>query len=82
MLADGALFDYRGSERKGTSHGTPYAYDDRVPLLAWGIGVKPGLAQDSPDTQRIAPTVAALLGVTATAQSTLPPIHEALSARH
>jgi arylsulfatase A-like enzyme len=47
-----------------TSHGTAYSYDQRVPLMFLGAGIKPGeyLAAASPAD--IAPTLAFLCGVT------------------
>lgn len=45
-----------------TTHGTLYPYDQRVPLIFFGAGVRPG-AQDGPATPAdIAPTLAALAG--------------------
>jgi predicted AlkP superfamily pyrophosphatase or phosphodiesterase len=48
----------------GTSHGTPYAFDTRVPVLLMGKGIAPGeyLAPASPTD--VAPTLAFLAGVT------------------
>ncbi len=47
-----------------TSHGTAYGYDQRVPVVLFGAGIKPGeyLAAASPAD--IAPTLALLCGVT------------------
>lgn len=50
----------------GTTHGTPYGYDTHVPLIFWGTGVA---RLDKPVMERvrtidIAPTMAALLGLT------------------
>ena len=51
-------------ERKtGTNHGTPYAYDTRVPLLWLGRGVKPGVYSQPVSVADIAPTLAHILGV-------------------
>ncbi|MCA9495259.1 MAG: hypothetical protein KC621_35265, partial [Myxococcales bacterium] len=67
-----ALFDYPGSEGQGTSHGTPFAQDTEVPLLAWGAGVHPerGVTYD---VRQVAPTVAALLGLPSPEAATLAP---------
>jgi predicted AlkP superfamily pyrophosphatase or phosphodiesterase len=48
----------------GTSHGTPFGYDARVPLFLFGKGIAPGeyLAVASPTD--IAPTLAFLAGIT------------------
>jgi hypothetical protein len=54
-----------GSKRyTGTGHGTPYYYDQRVPILLMGFGVKPGEYFDPVTPADIAPTFAALTGVT------------------
>ncbi|MEZ4238572.1 MAG: alkaline phosphatase family protein [Myxococcota bacterium] len=77
LLAEHALFDYPGSEGKGTSHGTPYDNDARVPFLMLGAGVAPGKGAQDYDTRQIAPTVAAMLGVAAPKDSTLEPVGDA-----
>ncbi|UPT73452.1 MAG: alkaline phosphatase family protein [Elusimicrobiota bacterium] len=46
----------------GTSHGSPWPYDARVPLLFWGRGVKPGSPDVPAATTDLAPTMARLLG--------------------
>ena len=48
----------------GTSHGTPYTYDTHVPLIFWGLGVKPGTYRESVAVNDVAPTLAAMLGLT------------------
>ncbi len=48
----------------GTSHGTPYAYDQRVPVLLFGAGVKPGKYWQAATPADLAPTLAALCGIT------------------
>jgi len=48
----------------GTSHGTPYAYDNHVPVIFYGLGVKPGVYAGAIAVNDIAPTLAAMLGVT------------------
>lgn len=47
----------------GTSHGTPYDYDQLVPFLAVGPGVAHGTGATPIDTRRIAATTAALVGL-------------------
>jgi arylsulfatase A-like enzyme len=45
------------------THGSPYDYDRRVPLLFWRKGL-PGMEQPQPvETVDIAPTLAALIGL-------------------
>jgi arylsulfatase A-like enzyme len=47
----------------GTTHGSPYAYDTRVPLLLAGPGIRPGRHAARVSTLDLAPTLADLLGV-------------------
>jgi hypothetical protein len=57
-------------ERKtGTNHGTPYNYDVSVPLVWFGVGVKPGTYPQAVGVEDIAPTLARILGVLAPPQS-------------
>lgn len=54
-----------GSKRyTGTGHGTPYFYDQRVPILLMGFGVKAGEYFEAATPADIAPTLGALTGVT------------------
>jgi predicted AlkP superfamily pyrophosphatase or phosphodiesterase len=54
-----------GSKRyTGTGHGTPYYYDQRVPLLLMGFGIQPGEYFGEATPADIAPTLGALTGVT------------------
>ncbi|MFN0169260.1 MAG: alkaline phosphatase family protein [Bryobacteraceae bacterium] len=46
---------------KGTTHGSPYAYDTHVPLILMGPGVKPGGYSNGVAVNDIAPTVARLV---------------------
>ncbi|MGB8322602.1 MAG: alkaline phosphatase family protein [Candidatus Acidiferrum sp.] len=48
----------------GTGHGTPYYYDQRVPILFMGFGVQSGEYFGAVTPADIAPTFAALTGVT------------------
>ncbi len=53
-------------ERKtGTNHGTPYTYDTHVPLVWFGVGVKPGVFSQRVGIDDIAPTLSKILGVLA-----------------
>lgn len=54
---------YWVERRIGSNHGTPYNYDVAVPLLWFGVGVKPGLYTQRVGVDDIAPTLARLLGV-------------------
>ncbi len=44
----------------GTTHGSPYEYDRRVPVILFGAGVRPGRYATSASPADIAPTLAAL----------------------
>jgi hypothetical protein len=78
LLGEGALFDYPGAEGKGTSHGTPYDVDARVPLLLAGARVAPGAAASDLDTRQIAPTIARMLGIEPPADAQLGPVEAAV----
>jgi predicted AlkP superfamily pyrophosphatase or phosphodiesterase len=49
----------------GTGHGTPWAYDQQVPLLLYGSRIVPGVRRTPATVADIAPTLSALLGLTA-----------------
>lgn len=54
-----------GSKRAtGTGHGTPYNYDQHVPVFFMGFGIQPGEYFESVTPADIAPTLGALTGVT------------------
>lgn len=53
----------------GTNHGTPYDYDNHVPLLWFGAGVPAGRRADQVGVDDLAPTLSALLGVPAPPQA-------------
>jgi predicted AlkP superfamily pyrophosphatase or phosphodiesterase len=46
------------------SHGSPYDIDTKVPIVFYGPGIAPGKYSDFVRTVDIAPTLAALLGIT------------------
>jgi predicted AlkP superfamily pyrophosphatase or phosphodiesterase len=50
--------------RGGTSHGTPYYYDQRVPVIFMGAGIRPGKYFGHATPADIAPTLAAICGIT------------------
>jgi predicted AlkP superfamily pyrophosphatase or phosphodiesterase len=52
----------------GTSHGTPYYYDQRVPLFLMGFGIQPGEYYQPVTPADIAPTLGSLTGVTLAAR--------------
>ncbi|MEZ5283424.1 MAG: alkaline phosphatase family protein [Vicinamibacterales bacterium] len=47
----------------GTTHGTHHAYDQRVPLVFFGAGIKPGRYQDASTPADLAPTLASTIGL-------------------
>jgi predicted AlkP superfamily pyrophosphatase or phosphodiesterase len=47
----------------GTSHGTPYEYDNHVPVIFMGPGIKAGVYSQKTAVNDIAPTLAQILGV-------------------
>jgi hypothetical protein len=48
---------------RGTGHGMPYYYDRYVPLIFFGTGVEAGVSLDPVRSVDIAPTLAALAGI-------------------
>jgi predicted AlkP superfamily pyrophosphatase or phosphodiesterase len=61
-LLDGSAASGKGYT--GTGHGSPYYYDQRVPLFLMGFGIKPGEYFNAVTPADIAPTFATLTGVT------------------
>jgi predicted AlkP superfamily pyrophosphatase or phosphodiesterase len=53
----------------GTTHGTPHSYDTHVAMVWFGRGIPKGVRPERVGIEDIAPTLAALLGVPAPAQS-------------
>ena len=53
----------------GTTHGTPYDYDTHVPQVWYGAGVQPGVHSERVAVEDLAPTLAAMLGVTLPAEA-------------
>ncbi len=67
VVKPGWLF---GSRPTGSSHGTPYAYDTHVPILAWGPAwVGRGEVAQQVEVVDIAPSLAKILRLRAPAQS-------------
>jgi hypothetical protein len=54
----------------GTTHGTPYDYDNHVPLLWYGAGVQPGVHATRTGVDDLAPTLSHLLDLPALPQTT------------
>lgn len=67
IMKQGRLF---GSRPQGSSHGTPWRYDTHVPLLAWGERwVGQGEVKTPVEIADLAPSLSAILGLRAPAQS-------------
>ncbi len=62
------IWDYsapgKPSRNGGTSHGTPYYYDQRVPVILMGSGIRRGKYYEPATPADIAPTLATLCGIT------------------
>jgi predicted AlkP superfamily pyrophosphatase or phosphodiesterase len=58
----------------GTTHGAPWAYDQRVPCIGLGASVRPRVALEPADQRRVAPTIAVLLGIDPPSGATEPPL--------
>jgi arylsulfatase A-like enzyme len=54
---------YMFSSPPGTTHQTPYSYDNHVPLIFFGMGIRPGTHYEPVTINDVAPTLAAILGV-------------------
>jgi len=52
------------SRTYGTGHGAPYNYDQHVPILLMGFGIQPGEYLREVTPADIAPTLAAICGIT------------------
>jgi len=52
------------AQATGTTHGAPYGYDRRVPVLFAGAGITPGRHMTPASPTDIAPTLAQILGIT------------------
>ena len=63
----------------GTTHGSSYGYDTHVPLVLFGVGIRPGRYADAASPSDIAPTLAALLGIEAPPQAVGRVLSEALA---
>jgi predicted AlkP superfamily pyrophosphatase or phosphodiesterase len=53
-----------GRATGGSTHGSPYDYDQRVPVILFGAGIRPGRYSADATPADIAPTLARLAGVT------------------
>jgi predicted AlkP superfamily pyrophosphatase or phosphodiesterase len=54
---------YMFSSSPGTTHVTPYSYDNHVPLIFYGPGIRAGVRYEAVTVNDVAPTLAAILGI-------------------
>ena len=54
---------YPWGDARGTGHGSPYWYDRHVPFIVYGGGVPAGQSAEAVYTYDMAPTLAALAGL-------------------
>lgn len=66
------IWDYSSPGRPehtgGTSHGTPYYYDQHIPVILMGAGIRRGKYYGAATPADIAPTLATLCGITLASQ--------------
>jgi len=62
-------------------HGSPYSYDQHVPLAFYGAPFKPGVYRDQVEPIDLAPTLAVLLGINKPTNSTGHVLTQALGSR-
>jgi predicted AlkP superfamily pyrophosphatase or phosphodiesterase len=62
----------------GTTHGTPWVYDQHIPLILYGPGVKKGKIYRQTNIRDIAPTLSLILGIPFPSGTTGSPIIEAI----
>ena len=60
LLKPGWISWYR---KTGTNHGSPYSYDNHVPLIFSGKGIRPGSSDEGVHVADIAPTISSLLDI-------------------
>lgn len=56
---------YYFPKETGSNHGQPYNYDSHVPLIWYGVGVKPGVYPERAYVMDLAPTLSRILGIPA-----------------
>lgn len=61
---------------KGTTHGSPYAYDTHVPMIWYGAGIKNGHSVEHQAITNIAPTLSMMLNITLPNGATGKPLPE------
>lgn len=68
------VFLYHRTDAHAAMHGSPYAYDAHVPLVFRGPGIRPGVSYETVDVARIAPTIAASVGIPAPSRCRVEPL--------
>ena len=63
LPAEGCIFDEDRPHGKGTTHGTPWKHDTDVPAIFFGPDVETKRIDEVLPQNRVAPTIAALLGI-------------------
>jgi hypothetical protein len=54
---------YMFGASSGTTHETPYSYDNHVPLIFYGPGIRAGVRHEPVTINDVAPTLSAILGI-------------------
>jgi predicted AlkP superfamily pyrophosphatase or phosphodiesterase len=67
-----------GTRQRGTTHGSPWAYDAHAPLLWYGWNIAPGTSAQAVSVADIAPTIAIILGSPLPSGSTGAPLNDYL----
>jgi hypothetical protein len=72
VVREHSVIDPRMPGGSGTSHGSPWRYDQLVPVVFFGPGVAPHSDPGEVDVLRVAATLSALLGIPPPANAKLP----------
>jgi len=81
MVGDGQPPPFALSTKDIAEHGSPYSYDQHVPLAFYGAPFKPGVYRDQVEPIDLAPTLAVLLGINKPTNSTGHVLTQALGSR-
>lgn len=63
LPAEGCIMDEDRPRGKGTTHGTPWSHDTHVPAIIWGPGIERQRTTKVFLQDRVAPTIARMLGI-------------------
>jgi predicted AlkP superfamily pyrophosphatase or phosphodiesterase len=66
------------ARKSGTDHGTPYSYDQHVPLAFFGVPFRPGVYREQVEPIDMVPTLSVLLGINKPTSATGRVLTEAL----